>query len=250
MRFLIFTTTLLLLANSNLSAQSWDGSNSGKIIILNLGYAPLVPVGELEDRFGTFFSPEIAVDFMTEKNWVVGLQAQLLFGNDVQEDVLVNLRTESGDIIGNDRSPADIQLRQRGLYFGLRVGKLISLSKKNDRSGLRLNLGAGLLQHKIRLQRDPFRTVPQTEGEYEKGYDRLTNGLALHQFIGYQVVSKSNGVHLTAGFEFFEGFTKNRRSFNFDTQMAATEPRLDILAGFRISLSLPLFLGNAEDEYY
>jgi hypothetical protein len=160
------------------------------------------------------------------------------------------LRTEAGDIIGNDRNPADIQLRERGYYFGLRVGKLIGLSENNKRSGLRINLGAGLLQHRIRIQPDPFRSVPQLEGDYEKGYDRLTNGLALHQFIGYQVVGRSNGIHLTGGFEFFEGFTQNRRNFNFDTQSGEAPNRLDILAGFRLSVSIPFFLGNAEDVYY
>lgn len=250
MRFYILLLGLLLFRSSDLVAQNWEGSNSGKVILLNLGYGPQVPLGDLDQRFGLSFAPEISVDYLTPKNWVWGLQGQYFFGSEVKEDVLAGLRTEAGDIIGNDRAPADIQLRERGFYFGLRVGKLISLSEKNERSGLRINLGVGLMQHQIRFQDDPFRSVAQLEGDYEKGYDRLTNGLTLHQFIGYQVVSKSNGIHLTGGFDFFEGFTKNRRDFNFDTQSVDTQNRLDILTGFRISVSLPFFLGNAEDVYY
>lgn len=242
--------SLLLLMSNGLQGQSWGRSNSGKAILLNFGYAPQIPLGDLDDRFGLNFAAEVSADYITENNWLIGVQGLFLFGNNVEEDVLAGLRTEAGDIIGNDRSPADIQLRQRGAYYGLRVGRLIGLFEDNPRSGIRINLGVGLLQHRIRIQDDPFRTVPQLEGEYFKGYDRLTNGLALHQFIGYQVIGKNNGINLTAGFEFFEGFTQNRRSFNFDTREANTDSRLDILAGFRVGFTLPFYLGNAEDVYY
>ena len=204
----------------------------------------------MADRFGSNFAAEVSADYMTESNWTFGVQGQFLFGSTVNEDVLAGLRTESGNIIGNDRDPADIQLRMRGSYYGLRIGRLFGLSENNKRTGIRLNLGAWLLQHRIRIQDDPFRVVPQLEGEYEKGYDRLTNGLALHQFVGFQTIGKNNGINLTIGFEFFEGFTQNRRSFNFDTRMADTEQRLDLLAGLRFSFTLPFYQGNAEDIFY
>ncbi|MEL6660389.1 MAG: hypothetical protein AAFR36_28235 [Bacteroidota bacterium] len=231
-------------------ASGFGQSNSGRVILLNFGYGPQVPLGDMADRFGNNFAAEVSADYMTESNWTFGVQGQFLFGSTVNEDVLAGLRTETGDIIGNDRDPADIQLRMRGSYYGVRVGRLFGLFESNRRSGIRINLGAGLLQHRIRIQDDPFRVVPQLEGEYAKGYDRLTNGLALHQFIGYQTIGKSNGINLTIGFEFFEGFTQNRRSFNFDTRMADTEQRLDLLAGLRVSVSLPFYQGNAEDIFY
>ena len=245
----VFVAVLMLLPTGSY-AQDWGGSNSGKAILLNFGYAPQIPLGDLDDRFGLNFAPEVSADFLTSNNWLIGLQGMYLFGNNVEEDVLAGLRTESGDIIGNDRDPADILLRQRGWYLGVRAGRLIGLFEDNPRSGIRLNLGVGLLQHKIRIQEDPFRAVPQIEGEYLKGYDRLTNGLTLHQFVGYQVIGKNTGINITAGFEFYEGFTQNSRAFNFDTRVADTSERLDILAGFRFSFTLPFYLGNAEDVYY
>ena len=246
----VLLMAVVVLMTTPLSAQFLGSGNTGKVFLLNFGYGPQMPIGDLADLFGSNFAAEVSLDYMTANNWTIGVQGQFLFGSTVNEDVLASLRTASGDIIGNDREPADIQLRQRGSYYGLRVGKLIGLSKNNDRTGLRINLGAGLLQHRIRIQDDPFRAVPQLEGEYAKGYDRLTNGLALHQFIGYQTIGKTNGVNLTIGFEFFEGFTQNRRSFNFDTRTADEEQRLDILAGLRFSFSLPFYQGNAEDIYY
>lgn len=235
---------------TSLHSQSWDKDNSGKVILLNFGYGPQIPMADLAGRFDMNWSAEISIDFMTDNNWTYGLQAQYLFGNTVKEDVLAGLRTAEGDIIGNDRTPADIQLRERGGYVGLRLGRLFSMSEHNKRSGIRINLGAGILQHWIRIQEDPFRVVPQLDESYRKGYDRLTNGLALHQFIGYQIIGKENGMNFTGGFEFFEGFTQNRRNFNFDTQQQNTSKRFDVLSGFRLSFTLPFYIGNAEEIYY
>jgi len=250
--FLFKSIFLLLLLSFGVSiqAQSWDKNNTGKAILLNFGYGPQVPGGDLKARFGMDWAVEFSADLMTDKNWIYGLQGQYLFGTTVKQDVLAGLRTDQGDIIGNNRTIAKVSLRQRGGYVGLRIGRLIAISDKNTRSGIRINLGAGILQHWIRIQEDPFSVVPQLTGEYQKGYDRLTNGLALHQFIGYQILGKNNGINFTGGFEFFEGFTKNRRSFDFDTQMQDTASRFDILSGFRLSFTLPFYIGNADEIFY
>lgn len=248
--FKIFVLFFLLSSSFSLHAQLWDNDNSGKVLLLNFGYGFHAPIGDMANRFNLNWAPELSMDYMTENNWVLGFQFQYLFGNGVKEDVLAHLRTEQGDIIGNDRSPADISLRERGLYTGLRIGRLFTMSEDNHRSGIRINLGAGFLQHWIRIQDDPFRDVPQLSTEHKKGYDRLTNGFTLHQFIGYQLIGKSNGMNFTGGFEFFEGFTKNRRSFDFDTQMQDTKNRIDILSGFKLSFTLPFYIGNGDEIYY
>jgi len=235
-----------LLLGTGLRAQG----NSGPAILAHFGYGPQIPFGDLSDRFGQNFATEVSLEYLLNSNWTFGIQSHFMFGSNVEVDPLTNLRTSGGFIIGNDRDPAEIQLRQRGSYYGVRVGKLIGLAPNNDRSGLRLAFGIGLLQHRIRIQEDPLRDVSQLTGDYVKGYDRLTNGLALHQFVGYQVLSKTNGIHVVAGFEFFQGFTQSRRSFDFDLQRADTTQRLDGLIGFRLNFTLPFYLGNAEDVFY
>lgn len=246
----LIAALLCVTLSTSLAAQSWDGYNEGKTFLFNFSYGPQLPLEDLKARFGLNFAPEVSVDYMTPNNWTFGVQGQFLFGNQVKEDVLFRLRTESGDIIGNDRNPADVQLRQRGSYYGLRVGRLFGLGEKNERSGIRVNLGAGLLQHRIRIQKDPSRFVPQVDGDYAKGYDRLSNGLAFYQFIGYQHIGKNNSLNLTAGFELIEGLTQSRRSFNFDTQTQDTDRRLDVLAGFRVTFTMPLYLGEANEIFY
>jgi hypothetical protein len=138
----------------------------------------------------------------------------------------------------------------RGFYAGLHIGKLFSIGLSNPRSGIRLGLGAGLLQHKIRIQDDPFKSVPQLSGEYKKGYDRLTNGFTITETVGYQVLSKNRRINLFAGFEFTQAFTQNRRDYNFDTMEKDENPRLDLLSGFRVSWILPFYFGKEADEIY
>lgn len=234
-----------------LSGQTNTAQNTGSVLLFGFSYGLHLPGGDLQERFGLNFSPGLQIDYLTEpNNWIISLQGSFQFGSEVKTDVLANLRTEEGFIIANDRSVADIQLRERGFYLGASVGKLIGLAKNNYRSGLRLDLGAGLLQHRIRIQDDPVRTVAPLTGEYRKGYDRLTNGLALRQFIGYELLSKDRRANFYAGLELIQGFTKSRRNFDFLSRQADQASRVDLLYGFRVGLILPFYIGQDPGEIF
>ena len=141
-----------------------------------------------------------------------------------------------------------ILLRERGLHINGHIGKIFPLSDKNRRSGIRVTVGAGFLQHKVRIQDDPQRLVPQLLDDYRKGYDRLTNGFALSQFVGYQIMSLDGRLNVYLGVEFIEGFTQNRRSLNFDTMLQDTDKRFDMLLGFKLNYSLPFYLNSSPDD--
>jgi len=248
-RITIVLAVLLLGFGGQLHAQAQPLINQGNVLLVNVTYGVHSPRGDLSDRFGENFAIALQPEFITgENNFIFGLDGQYIFGTEVKEDVLFNLRTAEGFIIGNDRNPADIQLRERGFYIGANVGKLFSLSAKNPRSGLRITVGGGLLQHKIRVQDDPQRVVPQLTGEYKKGYDRLTNGLALQEFIGYQLLGRDRRLNFYAGFEFIQGFTQNRRTYNFDTMESVNEDRLDLLIGFRAGIALPFYFERSSGD--
>ena len=87
-------------------------------------------------------------------------------------------------------------------------------------------------------------------GDYKKGYDRLTNGLTLKQFIGYQHLDPNLRLNFFAGFEFLEGFTRSRRDFDFDTRRKDQTDRLDLLWGFRVGLVLPFYFSGDRDIFY
>ncbi|MBK8492769.1 MAG: hypothetical protein IPL49_18270 [Saprospirales bacterium] len=225
-------------------------SNEGTILGYQLSYGFQIPGGDLQERFGANFSIGTGLQLFLPSNWMIELEGQFLFGNKVKPDVLAPLRSPEGYIIGNDGGPADVLLRERGLWMGASMGKLIPLLAGNPRSGLRLSIGAGILQHKIRIQNDPTISVPALRGEYLKGYDRLTNGLALKEFVGYQHFSTHRRINFFVGLEFMQGFTESRRDWNTDELMREEGSRLDLLYGIRAGWVLPFYLGEGGDTIY
>ncbi len=242
--FFFLTTTL--------SAQSNEqpALNQGNAILFDIFYGAALPGGDLDDRFGNSFDIGGGLEWMTgDQNWIFGVAGGVIFGRKVEEDVLANLRTPEGQIIGSNAAWANIGIRQRGFHVEARFGKLIPLIKNNTRSGLRLALGLGLLQHKIRLQEDPQSFVPQVIDDYAKGYDRLTNGLMVSEFIGYQHLANNKLVNFYAGIELTQGFTKNRRDWDFPTNGPSDQSsRTDLLFGFKVGWVLPFYISKRHAE--
>lgn len=225
-----------------------EKNNDGGVVLMNFQYGASAPGADLADRFGSTGVAGVGVDFLTKGNWLVGGHANFHFGKNVKTDVLAPLRSQEGFIFADDAGVTDVKLRERALYFGAHVGKIIPISQQNRRSGIRLTLGAGFLQHKIRIQDEPQIYVSLLSDTYKKGYDRLTNGLALTEFIGYHFLAKRRTVNFMAGVELTQGFTQNRRSYNYDTRERETDSRLDLLTTFKIGWTIPMYVGENADE--
>ncbi len=243
---------LVLLCFLPLASSAQEGLiNRGPALPLQLSYAFQLPMGDLADRFGSSFNLGFGGDFLSARqNWILGLQGGFTFGYVVDEDVLAPMRTPEGFIYGNNKSVADVNLRQRGLRLIAHAGKLLSISPNNPRSAIRLTAGIGYWEHRIRLQEDPGNVVPQITGPYRPGYDRLTRGVALQQFIGYQFMSNDARINFFAGVELTEGFTRNRRAMNFDTGQTDHPQRFDMQMSFRVGWILPFYLGGGEEILY
>ena len=246
---------LAICVNTALAQQRRDGGialNTGNALLFSVTYGYSFPAGDIADRFGNSNTLGGSLNWMTDKsNLIFGIDGQFLFGNRVKEDVLVNLRTPEGDIISRDGVFASVVLRQRAFFTGVILGKLFSLSKYNTRAGIRATISPGFFQHKIRIQ-DDSNAVPQVAGEYKKGYDRLTNGFAISEFIGYQQLDTKKLLNFYIGVELTQGFTQNRRQVNFDTGLSDTESRFDMLITIKAGWTLPFYFGGAKDEeiYY
>lgn len=244
----VILAVLLVLIGRWLPAQ--ESYNKDPALTFALAYGYQIPGADFAERFGSSFYLSSQIGFLNQNNWALQLDGGLLFGDQVKEDVLAPLRTLEGNIISNDRALADIQLRARAVYLGLNLSKTLVLSDAYPRSGIRLGLGTGFLQHKIRIQDDPQSFVPQLTDELKKGYDRLTNGWYISQFVGYQYLSNDRKINFYAGFETMQAFTQNRRSINVDTGIMDTKNRLDTTWGFKIGWILPIYLGYAEEIFY
>ena len=218
-----------------------------KAILLHLQFGAHMSFADMADRFGPDGSFGLGTEYLTAGNYIFGAEGHYFFGSTVNEDPLAILRTPEDDIIGKDRLLASVVLRKRGFYFGGTVGKLFTFGEK--RSGIRLTFGAGLLRHWIRIQ-DDNSSVTQLTGDYKKGYDRLTGGLALSQFIGWQSLAADRRSNWLIGLEFNEGFTNTLRDWDFNERRKLDESRLDIRIGLRVAWTLPFYQGKSEEIYY
>lgn len=218
--------------------------------IISVKYALQTPALDLAKRYGINSDIGLGIYYKTQSNWLVGIDGGFLFGNRIAEDSLMgNLATKDGYLINQNGLYADVHFYERGYSGMLKVGKIIPLSNKNANSGLLLMVGGGALQHKIRIENKEGLS-PQLQGEYIKGYDRLTNGPAISGMLGYLFLDNKNLINFFGGIEAIYGFTHNRRSLNFDTQTSETKLRHDLLLGARIGWMLPIYGGSKKQERF
>jgi len=222
-------------------------SNDGPALLVNLSGGVQWPGGDMADRFGTTGSFGGGVEWVTAKNLFFGVDGYYMFGADVKEDPIAILRTPEGDIIGNNQLLAETSLRARGYYIGGSIGKLFPIGGR--RSGIRITLGAGMLRHWIRVQ-DDSNSLVQVTDDYEKGYDRLSGGLALSQFIGWQHLGSDRRSNWFIGLDLSQGFTSTLRSWDISEMRKLDESRTDLRFGIRAGWTLPFYQKPANQIYY
>lgn len=209
-----------------------------------------IPAADMAKRFGLGYSVGPGFFYKTQKNWLFGATCDFLFGNRIKEDsFMINLKEANGGIIGQNGQRTSINIFERGYMIGLQAGKIIPFNKKNRDNGLMLMTSAGFIQHKI-LINDPQGHVTQVQGDYRKGYDRLTNGWYLGQFIGYTYFSNSGLVNFNIGLNATFGFTQGRRDYLLDVRRPGTDSRTDIIIGIRGGWYIPIFKRKSEEYYF
>lgn len=250
MRVYIFLLTTLFTLQAN--AQDKKVRPKGdKMINFQFHYTYMKPDGDLGQRFGPFHNAGFGGLFKTSNQWLFSLDGSYQFGLNVKEDgILYNLTNSSGTVMNNGGVPADFSVGQRGFSIYGKVGRLFPLSKTNLNSGIVMLVGGGVYYHKINFS-TTRNDIPMLTEEYQKGYDRLSMGPALTQFIGYSYQSHNRYYNFFIGFDFMEAFTQSVRKYNYDTQMADTKQRLDITFGARVGWLIPIYLKskNSDNEY-
>ncbi|MBI5218874.1 MAG: hypothetical protein HY958_08085 [Bacteroidia bacterium] len=239
---------ILVLLSKLISAQ---GINDTSVFVpmASVSFSVQIPGGDMAKRFGVNSNIAGHFSIKTRSNWILCVEGYYLFGNSIKESgILDSLKSSNGEIINEYGEYANIILSERGFYIGANLGKIIPVWGPNLNSGIILSAGAGLLQHKIRFDVEG-NNVPSLQGDYAKGYDRLTNGLAAKVFIGYLYLGKNKLKNFTAGFEFYQAWTKCRRDFNFDTRQKDNRQRNDLLYSFKIGWVVP-FNTRTPDKFY
>lgn len=217
--------------------------------LIDFSYGVQLPLADMRENFKYNFNLGGKVQYILSNNLAFGLVGDWQFVDDIKTDVVANLREEEGFIIDRFGELSDVQLGQRGFFLGASVSYLIPLFEKNKRSGIEVRFEGGYQQHWVRIE-VLGGDIYGLSSKYKKGYDRMTTGLALRQYVGYRHLDKKRLLNFFGGFDLMQAFTRNRRGFNFDTGQEDTRNRIDILVGFRLGLTLPLYIytPNTQDD--
>jgi len=239
---------MMALGISESKAQSSVKDSVISMFTIDMSLAYHSPAGDLANRFGDNAALGGGFHYKTDRNWEIGIDVAYIYGTRVNDPVTALTTTIEGFHIDQNGNFVNLLFLERGFTAVGNIGKVIPLLGPNPNSGLIIRAGLGLFQHRIRLE-TRRNDVPQLEGAYMKGYDRLTNGLTLHQFIGYKFMGNNRLINFTLGFEGYQGFTQSRRDFDFDTMKKDDQKRLDMLYGLKLIWSFPIYR-KASTGYY
>ena len=246
-----FLISLILFFISHCESWAQHNIRDSTISFTMIGatFAYQFPGSDLANRFGNNLNTGVVFKWKFRNNWILGVGGDFLFGDDVKENnILDKYKTADGNIINGGGQYSTVLLSERGLKLELSGGKIFPVLGPNKNSGLMTTLGIGMLQHKIRID-TPESSIPYLEDEYIKGYDRLSTGLSLTEFLGYINFGNKRFVNFYTGLEFTQAFTKNRRNLNFDTGLKDDKSRLDLLFGLRVGWVFPLYKRSADKLY-
>lgn len=254
---LLFAFIFCLISSLQLFAQNDNENEKTKPVVLasktwNLDVIGAVdfPMADMAKRFGISYRIGVGIKYKTQRNWIYGGKFEFITGNQMNDDsLLYNVRTEQGGIIGQNGDLLNVGLFLRGYMAGIQVGKIFPFWQVNPNSGPMTLASVGFMQYKINMF-DRDNSFPQLRDEYKKGYDRLTNGVYIEDFIGYNYFAKNKMINFYAGFNFVWGFTEGRRAYLLDLARPDTGNRNDILVGFKFGWVMPIYKKNTEDTFY
>lgn len=251
LQILIICLIMSVLYSQDVNAQNYNVKDSIlKVSSIQVQYSHYIPGGDMKVRFGN--NSMVGVGFLkkTKNNYFWGAEINYLYGGDVKEkNVLDSLRTIRGQIISKEGGYGDVRMFERGFSTHVKAGKLFPVFGSNKNSGIIVLLGVGFLEHKMHIEVIDA-NVKALEGDKRKGYDRLTNGLSLSQFVGYWYMSNNRRLNAYVGFDFHQAFTENRRDWDFHAQRKLDEKRVDQLSGIKVGIVLPLYKRMPKDYYF
>jgi hypothetical protein len=252
--FLYFIFCLVsLLGYSQIEKPVSKVDSAGLFVILTPNFTYNIVLADLKKEYGNNFAIGTDIGVKTKNNWSIDFGFKYLFGGDVRQDVIdstfKNLFCDGRFIASNGVASSEIELESRGVSFHLQGGKIIPLSKQFRNSGIWIKCGIGVTQHFINIK-NPENKIKSLTPEYRKGYDKLTLGFSLYQFVGYAHINKRNLFCLYGGVEFSENFAKRQRDFDFSLMKKDDSKRFEAMVGFKIGWIIPLYKHDTNREFY
>lgn len=241
MKTAFYCLFLAFILPNAVSAQIGMRDSSIQIASFGFGYQYSQAFESLIDRVDYTHQLNPFANYKLSRNIVLELGGHILLGdyNDYQ-DLIKGLNSDSGFPIDQNGLLVEINTQFFGyaLYGGL--AKIWNIWPRNPNSGIIVGIESGFIQHKINYVFGG-QDFPALQGEYVKGYDRLSNGFYLAEKLGIRYYSLRNYLSFEIGFRLFQGFTQNRRSWDMVEMRKIDEPRTDMQIGAYASLIIPIF---------
>ena len=120
-----------------------------------INYAYQFSLTDLRAKYGKNPSTMgLGLSFKTKHNWIFGFEGSYLWGgyDDNGVSILRGIMTQSGNIINSAGEYGTVLMTQSGFYAGIKTGYVFSFRKPNPNSGIVVNIGAGILEHHIRIE--------------------------------------------------------------------------------------------------
>ena len=221
----------------SLAAQE---SSRVDVWLAQLDYGMAIPAADLATRFGHNFDLGGGVAYLSSRGLYMGFDYDLLFGQQVKEDVLENLRSGDGAIVGGDQAIAQVSLRERGQRAGVQFGYLLDRRQTFSRRGILVLVGIDYFSHRVHIV-DDFDALVQVRPPFDRGYDRFTAGWGMRQGLRYLHLSDNRLVNFYVQAEVMEAFTTDLRGYEYRNAAPVTGRRLDVLLGLELGWIIPFY---------
>ena len=246
-RFLI---TFIFFASLGNAFSQKDIDSAINFPTIRISLAVQSPKGDFEEDFGINSNIGISVGWKNGKNKTFELCYNFIHSSNVKNRSIVShLLNDQGWIINQYGEENLFLLYHRGGLLSLDFGKVFNRYGTNSNSGIFIRGGVGAMYHRIRIENQE-NLIPQLSKKYLKYYDRLTAGIILKQYVGYQHMSKNRLVNFTIGMEIVEGFNKGMRDYQIDLMGPYLDQKRDIYLGIRTEWIFLVLRKNPKEFYY
>ena len=238
-------------ASAQLQMRVSKTDSAGMMVYTAANYCYALPLADLRSETSGFMGVGADLCLKSKSNWSFETGFNYYFSGKVKgtDSLFKMLINSSGSIMDGDGQPAEIDVDHRMWSLRFTIGKTFPVSLQQRNSGIQAKLGGGFTQRYVYIK-NPDNRVAALSGEYKKGYDRLTGGLSLYQFLGYVHLSRTQYTCFYIGIEATESFSRRQREWDFSLMGKDERTFTDIYAGIKAGWIIPLYKKEYQDTYY
>ena len=255
-RFILFFLVIFLpnsfvFSQIQMKRSTTDSAGLIAYVSANYSYNFILKNSDLYKESTNLMGVGANLSLKTKSNWTIETGFNYYFAGKVKgtDSMFAMITNAAGLIMDGNGTAANIEVDTRGWSLRLEGGKIFPISKKMQNAGIHAKLGVGVLQRNVFIK-NPDNLVACLTEEYKKGYDRLTLGVSLYQYIGYTHLSNIKYSCFYGGIEFYEIFSKRQRDYDFNLMGKDNRKFFDVLIGLKFGWIVPLYKKEYIDTYY